>query len=154
MVCRDRTRLARGRALDVALGRGRAPRGSPDHSHQSPLSFGYNLIALTAAALGFLQPILEAALMAGSSVLVVMDSMRLQPCRTGFMRDRWSADSPSGASAEHIRSEGGIPAHGVMGGAAAGLSALAHLADEHFDGFYPSALGCEGEGIGESVVGR
>lgn len=35
-------------------------------------------IALTAAALGSPQPILQAALMAGSSVLVVMDSMRLQ----------------------------------------------------------------------------
>ncbi|AWM29343.1 heavy metal translocating P-type ATPase [Sinorhizobium fredii] len=41
-------------------------------------AFGYNLIALTAAALGFLQPILAAAVMAGSSVLVVMNSMRLQ----------------------------------------------------------------------------
>ncbi|WP_087001157.1 heavy metal translocating P-type ATPase [Rhizobium sullae] len=41
-------------------------------------AFGYNLVALTAAALGLLQPILAAAVMAGSSVLVVMNSLRLQ----------------------------------------------------------------------------
>lgn len=40
-------------------------------------AFGYNLIALTAAALGLLQPILAAAVMAGSSVLVVTNSIRL-----------------------------------------------------------------------------
>jgi heavy metal translocating P-type ATPase len=41
-------------------------------------AFGYNLVALTAAALGLLQPILAAAVMAGSSVLVVMNSLRLE----------------------------------------------------------------------------
>jgi P-type Cu2+ transporter len=41
-------------------------------------AFGYNLIALTLAALGLLQPILAAAIMAGSSVLVVMNSLRLE----------------------------------------------------------------------------
>ncbi|WP_246704670.1 heavy metal translocating P-type ATPase [Rhizobium sp. P32RR-XVIII] len=41
-------------------------------------AFGYNLVALTAAALGLLQPILAAAIMAGSSILVVMNSLRLQ----------------------------------------------------------------------------
>lgn len=40
-------------------------------------AFGYNFIALTAAALGLLQPILAAAVMAGSSILVVMNSIRL-----------------------------------------------------------------------------
>jgi Cu2+-exporting ATPase len=40
-------------------------------------AFGYNFIALTAAALGLLQPILAAAVMAGSSVLVVMNSIWL-----------------------------------------------------------------------------
>ncbi|QFI68588.1 heavy metal translocating P-type ATPase [Sinorhizobium alkalisoli] len=40
-------------------------------------AFGYNLVALTAAALGLLQPILAAAVMAGSSLLVVMNSLRL-----------------------------------------------------------------------------
>src|SRR6202034_4529545 len=41
-------------------------------------SFGYNLIALTCAMLGLLQPILAAAVMAGSSVLVVLNSLRLE----------------------------------------------------------------------------
>ncbi|WP_074073091.1 heavy metal translocating P-type ATPase [Rhizobium gallicum] len=41
-------------------------------------AFGYNLVALTAASLGLLQPILAAAVMAGSSILVVMNSLRLQ----------------------------------------------------------------------------
>ena len=41
-------------------------------------AFGYNLIALTAAALGFLQPILAAFVMASSSILVVLNSLRLE----------------------------------------------------------------------------
>jgi P-type Cu2+ transporter len=41
-------------------------------------AFGYNLVALTFAALGLLQPILAAAIMAGSSVLVVANSLRLE----------------------------------------------------------------------------
>jgi Cu2+-exporting ATPase len=41
-------------------------------------AFGYNLVALTLAALGLLQPILAAAIMAGSSVLVVLNSLRLE----------------------------------------------------------------------------
>ncbi|MGB8277607.1 MAG: hypothetical protein WCF20_06720, partial [Methylovirgula sp.] len=41
-------------------------------------AFGYNVIALTLAALGALQPILAAGVMAGSSVLVVANSLRLE----------------------------------------------------------------------------
>jgi Cu2+-exporting ATPase len=41
-------------------------------------AFGYNLVALTLAALGMLQPIIAAAIMAGSSVLVVLNSLRLE----------------------------------------------------------------------------
>jgi len=41
-------------------------------------AFGYNLVALTMAACGLLQPILAAAVMAGSSLLVVMNSLRLE----------------------------------------------------------------------------
>jgi P-type Cu2+ transporter len=41
-------------------------------------AFGYNLIALTLAVLGLLQPVLAAAVMAGSSVLVVLNSLRLE----------------------------------------------------------------------------
>jgi P-type Cu2+ transporter len=41
-------------------------------------AFGYNLLALTLAALGLLQPVLAAAVMAGSSILVVLNSLRLE----------------------------------------------------------------------------
>ena len=41
-------------------------------------AFGYNLVALTLAALGLLQPVLAAAVMAGSSILVVLNSLRLE----------------------------------------------------------------------------
>ena len=55
-------------------------------------AFGYNLIALTLAVLGLLQPILAAAVMAGSSILVVLNSLRLEripdPIRTPFSGER------------------------------------------------------------------
>jgi len=41
-------------------------------------AFGYNLVALSLAALGMLQPIIAAAVMAGSSVFVVLNSLRLE----------------------------------------------------------------------------
>ncbi len=41
-------------------------------------AFGYNLVALTLAALGILEPVLAAGVMAGSSVLVVANSLRLE----------------------------------------------------------------------------
>jgi Cu2+-exporting ATPase len=41
-------------------------------------AFGYNFVALTFAALGLLQPILAAMIMAGSSLLVVVNSLRLE----------------------------------------------------------------------------
>ena len=40
-------------------------------------AFGYNLVALTLAALGVLQPVLAAAIMASSSLLLVVNSLRL-----------------------------------------------------------------------------
>jgi len=40
-------------------------------------AFGYNLVALTLAVLGFLQPVWAAALMASSSLLLVVNSLRL-----------------------------------------------------------------------------
>jgi Cu2+-exporting ATPase len=40
-------------------------------------AFGYNLIALAAAVAGLLQPVLAAGLMAGSSLLIVLRSLRL-----------------------------------------------------------------------------
>jgi Cu2+-exporting ATPase len=39
---------------------------------------GYNSVALTCAMLGLLQPILAAAVMAGSSLFVVLNSLRLE----------------------------------------------------------------------------
>jgi P-type Cu2+ transporter len=41
-------------------------------------AFGYNLVALTLAAFGMLQPTVAAAIMAGSSILVVLNSLRLE----------------------------------------------------------------------------
>lgn len=41
-------------------------------------AFGYNLVALTLASLGLLQPIVAAAVMAGSSFLVVLNSLWLE----------------------------------------------------------------------------
>jgi P-type Cu2+ transporter len=41
-------------------------------------AFGYNLVALSLAALGMLQPVIAAAVMAGSSILVVLNSLRLE----------------------------------------------------------------------------
>ena len=41
-------------------------------------AFGYNLGAIVLAVSGLLQPILAALLMAGSSLLVVMNSLRLE----------------------------------------------------------------------------
>jgi len=40
-------------------------------------AFGYNLVALTLAVLGLLQPVLAAAIMASSSILLVVNSLRL-----------------------------------------------------------------------------
>jgi Cu2+-exporting ATPase len=56
-------------------------------------AFGYNLIALTSAVLGLLQPIVAAGVMAGSSLLVVLNSLRLerlpgpQPAEQGQRRE-------------------------------------------------------------------
>jgi Cu2+-exporting ATPase len=71
-------------------------------------AFGYNLVALTCAVLGLLQPILAAAVMAGSSLLVVLNSLRLErlpgprhPC------------GPESAEAARPESEPGPTAQGT-----------------------------------------
>jgi Cu2+-exporting ATPase len=60
-------------------------------------AFGYNLIALTCAALGLLQPILAAAVMAGSSLMVVLNSLRLErlpgPSYPGVLRSSAAAQA-------------------------------------------------------------
>jgi Cu2+-exporting ATPase len=70
-------------------------------------AFGYNLVALTCAVLGLLQPILAAAVMAGSSLLVVLNSLRLErlpgPCRPSV---------PELAAAARPGGEGGPTARG------------------------------------------
>jgi len=68
--------------LPWVVGRARAVRSSI--LTNLAWAFGYNLVALTCAVLGLLQPILAAAVMAGSSLLVVLNSLRLErlpgPC--------------------------------------------------------------------------
>jgi Cu2+-exporting ATPase len=70
-------------------------------------AFGYNLVALTCAVLGLLQPILAAAVMAGSSLLVVLNSLRLErlpgPCHPS---------GPELAAAARQESEPGPTAQG------------------------------------------
>lgn len=65
-----------------------------------PGGFGYNAAALALAAAGLLQPVLAAALMAGSSLMVIANSRRLQRWRL-----RAVADAPRAASADD-----GLPA--------------------------------------------
>ena len=73
-------------------------------------AFGYNLVAVALAALGFLQPILAAAVMAGSSILVVLNSLRLE---------RLPAPAPSAQAGRPSNAAGKAPVgqlHGVHAG--------------------------------------
>jgi Cu2+-exporting ATPase len=62
-------------------------------------AFGYNLVALTFAALGILQPVLAAAVMASSSLLLVVNSLRLSrlpdPAPLGILARPPSAEPDS-----------------------------------------------------------
>jgi P-type Cu2+ transporter len=62
--------------LPWVVGRARAVRSSI--LTNLAWAFGYNMVALTCAMFGLLQPILAAAVMAGSSLLVVLNSLRLE----------------------------------------------------------------------------
>jgi Cu2+-exporting ATPase len=75
-------------------------------------AFGYNLIALTLAALGLLQPVLAAAVMAGSSVLVVLNSLRLErmpdPVRTPLSGVQPSGEAQSAPDTSSMMTEAAI----------------------------------------------
>jgi Cu2+-exporting ATPase len=62
-------------------------------------AFGYNAVALTLAACGWLQPVFAAALMAGSSLVVAMRSWRASR-RLGGEADLAASAAPPAAAAE------------------------------------------------------
>ena len=66
-------------------------------------AFGYNLVALLLAVFGGLQPVLAAAVMAGSSLLVVANSLRLErlpdPARASLAAPPAGAQEPLSAHA-------------------------------------------------------
>jgi Cu2+-exporting ATPase len=76
-------------------------------------AFGYNLVALTLAALGILQPVLAAAIMASSSLLLVVNSLRLSrlpdPAPLGI------PERPPSLEPDSVRRGLGVP---VMAGSA------------------------------------
>jgi heavy metal translocating P-type ATPase len=76
-------------------------------------AFGYNLVALTLAALGLLQPVLAAAVMASSSLLLVINSLRLS--RLPDPAPSAIPARPPSAEPDSVRRAHGIP---VMAGPA------------------------------------
>jgi Cu2+-exporting ATPase len=76
-------------------------------------AFGYNLVALTLAALGILQPVLAAAVMASSSLLLVVNSLRLS--RLPDPAPLGTAECSSSVEADNVRRSLGVQ---VMAGPA------------------------------------
>ena len=71
-------------------------------------AFGYNLVALTLAALGILQPVLAAAIMASSSLLLVVNSLRLS--RLPDPAPLAIPERPPSAEPDSVRRGLGVPA--------------------------------------------
>jgi Cu2+-exporting ATPase len=76
-------------------------------------AFGYNLVVLSLAALGFLQPVLAAAIMASSSLLLVVNSLRLS--RLPDPIPAAIPEPPPSAEPDSVRRGLGVP---VMAGPA------------------------------------
>ena len=75
-------------------------------------ALGYNLAALALAAAGLLQPIAAAGLMAGSSLLVTINSLRLRRERLGHpptASNEIGVISPVAADGERIERERAAP---------------------------------------------
>jgi Cu2+-exporting ATPase len=70
-------------------------------------AFGYNLVALSLAAIGLLQPVLAAAVMASSSLLLVVNSLRLS--RLPDPIPLAIAERPQSAEPTSIRRGLGVP---------------------------------------------
>ena len=64
-------------------------------------AFGYNLVALTLAVIGLLQPVLAAAIMASSSLLLVVNSLRLVRLPDPVPAPRPQSTVPAAPSAVH-----------------------------------------------------
>jgi Cu2+-exporting ATPase len=70
-------------------------------------AFGYNAIALALAASGLLQPVLAAALMAGSSLMIVARTLR---SRFRFGAPAEPSSPPRGSGAVRVANAGGLRA--------------------------------------------
>src|SRR5262249_15164585 len=75
-------------------------------------AFGYNFVAVGLAMAGLLQPVLAAAVMAGSSILVVLNSLRLErlpePAAVSLPQAETETESPSVPQTPGVRERASI----------------------------------------------